>query len=69
MTIIYMHELMENLKLTQSKRVGIEIEETGFHTRVTRLTRDTLASNTSANISSCSVVYTVILIISIVFIK
>ena len=58
---------MENLKLTQN--VGIEIEETGFHTRVTRLTRDTLVSNTSANISSCSVVYTIILMISIVFIK
>ena len=31
---------MENLKLTQSN-FGIEIEETGFHTRVTRLTRET----------------------------
>ena len=39
---------MGNLKYI-NQNVGIEIEETGFHNRVTRLTRDTLASNTSAN--------------------
>jgi hypothetical protein len=50
------HELIENLKLTQSKRWYRNWGDR-IRTRVTRLTRDTLVSNTSANISSCSVVF------------
>jgi hypothetical protein len=50
------HELIENLKLTQSKRWYRNWGDR-IRTRVTRLTRDTLVSNTSANISSCSAVF------------